>query len=234
MLTHNSLSDGLSNGIFFLKVHPWSTELLSAIVSYRLFRPHHDLQYQDQSALIEILKDKKNHRNFALLPQRWFNAYQTEPDGSRTLPFQFLPGDHLVHFPGVPNRDERMRQYLDLVENHMPTWEVPLEKTSLLNETRAFWARQNELLTQERTKAQLYAGEAREGLNTIQGQLEAHRNLMEATVLALVEQNIKVLKDTLEDDRDNLEAVKFAYEKLRAVSHPTHSSPPPLFYALRH
>ena len=209
---------GLNNGVFFLKIHPWSVELLSAVIAYPTFRPDQELQYRDQSALVEILKEKKFSRNFAILPQRWFNAYQTERDGSRTLPFQLLPGDLLVHFPGVPDRDARMGYYLDRAEHHYPSWELALESTSYLNETRDFWAAQHRILAKQRTKAQTLAVEAREELVTTQHQLETHAGIIDSGELERLEKHVKLLKDTLEDSRDDIEVVKDAYKKLQKVS----------------
>jgi hypothetical protein len=212
---------GLNNGIFFLKVHPWSVGLLSAVIAYPTFRSDQKLEYRDQSALEALVKDKKFRGNTAILPQRWFNAYQAERDGSRKLPFQFMPGDLLVHFPGVPDRDARMKHYLDRAEHHSPAWEIPLESTGYLNETKGFWAEQQRALAEQRSKAERFAAEAREGLSTTQDQLKLHGGMLDSGELERVEQHVTQLKDALEDNRDDLDAVKSAYENLQRVScHP--------------
>jgi len=209
---------GLNNGIFFLKVHPWSVALLSAVIAYPIFRPDQKLKYRDQSALEALVKDRKFGRNSAILPQRWFNAYQAERDGSRTLPFQFMPGDLLVHFPGVPDRGASMKHYIDLAEHHSPAWEISLESTNYLNETKEFWAEQQRALTKRRRKAERFAAEAREGLTTTQDQLKLHGGTLDSGELEQVEQHVRQLQDALEDNRDDLEAVKSAYENLQKVS----------------
>lgn len=209
---------GLNTGVFFLKVHPWSVELLSAVIAYPTFRSDQKLEYRDQSAFEALVEDKKFRRNLAVLPQRWFNAYQVERDGSRTLPFQFMPGDLLVHFPGVPDRDARMKHYLDRAEHQSSTWEIPLESTKYLNETKGFWAEQQRALAEQRSKAERFAAEAREGLTTTQDQLKVHGGVLDSGELERVEQHVMQLKNVLEDNRDDLEAVKSAYENLQRVS----------------
>jgi len=209
---------GLNNGIFFLKVHPWSVGLLSAVIAYPTFRSNQKLEWRDQSALEALVKDKKFRGNFAILPQRWFNSYQAERDGSRKLPFQFMAGDLLVHFPGVPDRDARMKHYLDRAEHHPTAWEVPLESTEYLNETKGFWAEQQRALAEHRSKAERFAAEARAGLTTTQDQLKLHVGMLDSGELERVEQHVTQLKDALEDNRDDLETVMSAYENLQRVS----------------
>ena len=209
---------GLQNGVFLVKVHPWSVEILSAIIAYPTFRPDQKLQYRDQSALEKILKESKFRRNFAILPQRWFNAYQPEEDFSRTLPFQFLPGDLLIHFPGVPDRNVFMKKYLDLAERHLPDWEVPLKLSHYLNETRDFWAEQQMILAEQRAKAEKFAPQAHELLNTMPNQLKTHGDALDSGELERVEHDLKLLKDTLEDKPDDVDAIKDAYEKVQNVS----------------
>ena len=208
---------GINNGIFFIKVHPWSVQLLCAIIAYTTFRPDVELIYRDQSALEEILKEKAFKRNFAILPQRWINAYQDEHDGSRTLPFQILPGDFLVHFPGVPGRDARMRFYLDIAERHWPKWEVDLDSTSYPKEINEYWIEKQGMLAKERTLAQEAAKEAREYLKKCQDELKEYQARLENGEHEAIEKSIKVLGDALEDDRDDIEIVKDAQERLKKV-----------------
>ena len=208
---------GINNGIFFIKVHSWSVQLLCATIAYTTFRPDADLIYRDQSALEEILKEKGYRRNFAILPQRWINAYQAERDGSRTLPFQILPGDFLVHFPGVPGRDERMRHYLDIAERHWPKWEINLESTTYPKEISEYWIEKQGALAKERTLAQEAAKEAREYLNKCQDALKEYQARLGNDEYEAIEKSIKVLRDALEDDRDDIEIVRNAQERLKKV-----------------
>lgn len=209
--------NGPNNGIFFLKVHPWSAELLSTIIAYRTFRPDDELKFRDQSALQQILKNKRFRRNFVIVPQRWFNAYQQEVDGSRTLPFQILPGDLLVHFPGVPNRGSRMRFWLDRAERHLPEWEVDLQDSIYPNATKAFWADQLDVLAKERMEAQKFAEQATQLMAATQQQLTTHSQAIDSGELERVEKHVKQLKTALNDQRDDAEAIRDALLDLKKV-----------------
>ena len=208
---------GINNGIFFIKVHSWSVQLLCAVIAYMTFRPDAELIYRDQSALEEILKENAFRRNFAILPQRWINAYQDERDGSRTLPFQILPGDFLVHFPGVPGRDASMRFYLDIADRHWPKWEIDLEATTYPQEINEYWIEEQGKLAKERTLAQEAAREAREYLKKCQDELTEYQARLGNDEREAIEKSIRVMGDALEDDRDDIEVVKDAQERLKEV-----------------
>ncbi|KAL8829324.1 MAG: hypothetical protein Q9191_002078 [Dirinaria sp. TL-2023a] len=212
--------NGLNNGIFFLKVHPWSVELLSSVIAYRIFRPDEELRFRDQSALQVLLKEKRFRRNFVIVPQRWFNAYQPEHDGSRTLPFQILPGDLLVHFAGVPNRGPRMRVWLDRAEKHLPEWELELEYTNHLNETKIFWADQLDVLAKERSEAQSFMEPASELLARTKQQLSTHSRAIDSGELEQVEKHVKQLMTSLDEYSDDPETIKDAYQNLRKSAFP--------------
>ena len=208
---------GINNGIFFLKVHPWTVELLSAIIAYPTFRPDENLEYRDQSALEQVLKEKLFKNNFAILPQRWINAYQAERDGSRTLPFQITAGDLLVHFPGVPERDERMRYYLDIAERHWPKWEKSLDNTTYPEEIRTYWIEQQGIQAKQRKEAQRVAKTAREYLGKAQEEVKKHQGVIDSGQLEVIDHSMTGMKDALEDDRDNLDIVKEVLDRLKKV-----------------
>ena len=210
--------NGLNNGVFFLKVHSWSVELLSSVIAYRAFRPDEELRFRDQSALQVMLKERQFRRNFVIVPQRWFNSYQAEHDGSRTLPFQILPGDLLVHFPGVPNRGSRMRVWLERAEKHLPEWELELEHTNYPNETKTFWAEQLDVLAKERSEAQSFAEQASELLARTQQQLTTHSKAIDSGELEQVEKHVKQLKTSLDEYSDDPEAIRDALQNLQKVS----------------
>lgn len=209
---------GLNNGIFFIKVHSWSVQLLSAVIAYPTFRPGADLKYRDQTALEEILKERAFKENFAILPQRWINAYQAERDWSRKHRFQVLPGDLLVHFPGVPQRDERMRFYLDMAERHWPKWEMDLDSTTYPTEIKEYWIEQQGILAKGRTLAQQTASEVREFYRKCQNELTEYRDRLDSAELEAIEKDMKAMGDALEDDRDNRDIVKEATDRLQRVS----------------
>jgi len=133
--------NGLNNGVFPIKVNEWSIDLLSAIVSFRYYRPDAQLTFRDQSAMAYLIKEPKFAKHIAWAPQRWFNAYQGEHNET-LAPFQARRGDFLVHFAGVGDRNERMSYWLDRVEQHPPDWELNVRHTSYPTEAKEFWESQ--------------------------------------------------------------------------------------------
>lgn len=212
--------NGINNGVFFLKVHPWSVELISSIIAYRTFWPDEELRFRDQSAMQVLLKEKRFRRNFVIVPQRWFNSYQAEHDGSRTLPFQVLPGDLLVHFPGVPNRGPRMRVWLDRAEKHLPEWELEPEYTNYPNETKTFWTEQLDILAKARLEAQSFAELASDLLARTKQQLTTHSKAIDSGELEQVEKHVKQLTTSLEEHSDDPKAIEEAYRNLQKSSSP--------------
>ncbi|GFG13353.1 glycosyltransferase 6 [Aspergillus udagawae] len=139
--------NGLHSGVFFLRVHPWSVELLSAAIAYPVVKPDVQLIWFEQSAISNVLAENEY---FALstvyCPLRWFNAYTRHPNGidinpDTPLHLQVHPGDLLVHFPGTPkaNLTRTLTPYLEIAESHSRDWEVPLEETRYVEETKRFW-----------------------------------------------------------------------------------------------
>jgi hypothetical protein len=151
--------NGLNNGIFFVRVSRWAVDLFSAILAYRYYRPDAPLVFRDQSAMDALMHEPKFERNIAQAPQRWFNAYQGEHNET-LAPFQIRRGDLLVHFAGVPGREDRMGYWLDRAEQHLDDWEIPVKSTSYPQEARDFWSgqraarkAQEEHMAEVRTKA---------------------------------------------------------------------------------
>lgn len=130
--------NGLNNGVFPIRVNQWSAMLLASIVAFRHYRPDDPLTFRDQSAMNTLMKESRFVKNTVESPQRWFNAYQGEHNET-LAPFQIRRGDFLVHFAGVPNRDERMAYWLDRAEQRLDDWEIPLKSTSYGQEVRDFW-----------------------------------------------------------------------------------------------
>ena len=136
--------NGLNNGVFPVRVNKWSADLFAAIVSYRLFKPEDPLVFRDQSAMNSMMQEPEFSKHIVQVPQRWFNAYQGEHN--ETLqPYQIRRGDLLVHFAGVPAREERMQYWLERAEQHLDDWEVPVKSTSYVQEARDFWNDQKDL-----------------------------------------------------------------------------------------
>jgi hypothetical protein len=130
--------NGLNNGVFPVRVNQWAVKLFTAIVAYRHYKPDMPLVFRDQSAMDNVMKEPQFVNNIVQAPQRWFNAYQGEHNET-LAPFQIRRGDLLVHFAGVPNREERMGYWLDRAEQHLDDWEVPVKSTSYPQERKDFW-----------------------------------------------------------------------------------------------
>ena len=136
--------NGLNNGVFPIRVNQWAVNMFAAIVAYRHFNPQDPLIFRDQSAMNTLMQEPEFAKHIMQAPQRWFNAYQGEHN--ETLqPFQVRRGDLLVHFAGVPAREERMQYWLERAEQHLDDWEVPVKSTSYLQEARDFWNEQKEI-----------------------------------------------------------------------------------------
>lgn len=74
--------NGLHSGVFFLRVHPWSVELLSAAIAYPVVKPDVQLMWLEQSALSNVLAENEYFaRSTVYCPLRWFNAYMRHPNG---------------------------------------------------------------------------------------------------------------------------------------------------------
>ncbi|KAJ5818383.1 galactosyl transferase GMA12/MNN10 family protein [Penicillium riverlandense] len=140
--------NGLNNGIFLIRVHPWSVKLLNAVIAYPYLKPDVELHWDDQSALSNILKENEYFgRSTVYCPQRWFNPYTRSENGeepvNKDLPsdMQVHPGDLLVHFPGTPSAklNETMGPYIAISEEERPDWNTALEDTGYIEETALFW-----------------------------------------------------------------------------------------------
>ncbi|KAL2840618.1 hypothetical protein BJX68DRAFT_271567 [Aspergillus pseudodeflectus] len=142
--------NGLNNGVFPIRVHPWSVELLTAAISYPIVHPDIPLYWPDQSAMNKLFQENEYFaRSVLYCPLRWFNAYMRSPDGETLNPdsppqYQVHPGYLLVHFPGTPaeHLEQTLVPYLDIAEAHRAEWEVPLEETQYTREIEDFWKKQ--------------------------------------------------------------------------------------------
>jgi hypothetical protein len=138
LLYANDWNGFLNNGVFLVKVNQWAVKFFSAIVSYRHYKPKEKLAFRDQGAMGKVMKEPYFVNSVVQAPQRWFNAYQGEHNET-LAPFQIRKGDLLVHFAGVPDREQRMGYWLDRAEHHLEDWEVPVKSTSYPQEREDFW-----------------------------------------------------------------------------------------------
>lgn len=210
---------GLNNGVFFIKVHSWSVELISAVVAFRFYNPETELQYRDQSALVEVLTGKHFRNNVLYLPQRWFNAYQQALEPTEAIhPFQLQRGDLLVHFPGVPDRDDRMRFYLEKAERHLPEWELDLVRTIYPTEVKDFWAKQLVALNAQRSELRKSIEGAENTTRTTEAYLQTFRGELDKPEAERIDAQLQTMKQMLSEHPDDLYAVESAQEHLQKVS----------------
>ncbi|KAL3486707.1 hypothetical protein BJX62DRAFT_228578 [Aspergillus germanicus] len=106
--------NGPNNGVFPIRVHPWSVEFLTTAISYPIVHSDIPLYWSDQ----------------------WLNAYMRSPDGETLNPdsppqYQVHPGGLLVHFPGtsVGHLEGTLGPFLDIAEAHRVEWEIPIQDT---------------------------------------------------------------------------------------------------------
>lgn len=139
--------NGMNNGVFFLRVHEWSVNLVSAAIAYPMTHPDVELFWPDQSALTNIFDEFPTFsRSVVYVPMRWFNPYMRSPDGrSKNLDspskYQVHPGDLLVHFPGTPREylNQTLSPYIAIAQGHEPEWEPMVDETGYIAETIKFW-----------------------------------------------------------------------------------------------
>lgn len=190
--------NGLNNGIFLIRVHSWSVELLSVIVSYPYWKPGAKLTFRDQSAMADVLTTPKFAKHTVKAPQRWFNAYQGEVNET-IAPFQVRRGDLLVHFAGVPDRAQRMELWLQRVEEHNPEWEVELKYTSYPTEVKDYWWEMGQL-RDTRRKELAGARKVAENLrDQVQEQLREYQDRMEENPKKRIEHELEHMETILDD-----------------------------------
>ncbi|KAL4931663.1 cytochrome P450 [Aspergillus undulatus] len=128
---------GLNTGIFFLRVHQWTVNMLVEALAYPVYKPDIDLGMQvDQTAMERILNQTTYKANVTCLPRTWINTYEW------THAYEGTKGNLLVHFPGLgEQRWEHMEKWLDTVERTPEEWEVRVSETWYLQQTEEFWDR---------------------------------------------------------------------------------------------
>ena len=207
----------INNGVFFIRVNPWSINFMSAILAFPTFQPDVPLEYKDQTAFGELLKHPAFAKNHILVPQRWFNAYQRELDDDQQRSFQINRGDLLVHFPGVPHRDEKMRGFIDRAERHLPEWELEVGNTTLPREIEEFWVKEHEKIAKRREEAVKVDEEAEVVVKSMEGWLGKFWGDMDDGDLEKIRINIDGLKRVLFEREDDVEAVRDGIGRVHEV-----------------
>ncbi|KAF3805921.1 hypothetical protein GCG54_00013595 [Colletotrichum gloeosporioides] len=137
--------NGLNNGVFLLRVNRWSVDLFDSILSYRHYKPDVELKFTEQSAMELLLQEEKFRHNVTWVPQWWFNAYPgpqrdfTADEQVKLEAYHARPGDFLVHFAGVGNREEAMPPWLRVAELRTSGWAAGPTLRKLDYEVADFW-----------------------------------------------------------------------------------------------
>jgi hypothetical protein len=131
-------------------------------MAFPLCNPKVDLGNDaDQAAMARTVEKSSGgpdgygfQRGIVYLPRSMFNIYELPGymrDGRTDVLRNFTgfvephayegqKGDLLVHLPGLfGDRDPLMSDWLDMVENRQDDWAIPLEETTYVRDTQAFW-----------------------------------------------------------------------------------------------
>ncbi|TKX23058.1 galactosyl transferase-like protein 2 [Elsinoe australis] len=148
--------NGLSNGVFFLRVHPWAVDLFTTILSIKKYEPGLDLEFEEQTAMELWILSDAYRKNVMHVPQRWFNADVGEWNGILARSGKpetidppkkykkrntFHQGDLLVHHTvrHKKTKQEHMARWLEVAESQQSDWEPELKTTGLDKEIKQFW-----------------------------------------------------------------------------------------------
>lgn len=96
--------NGLNAGNFFVKNSPWARRFLERVYGQEQFI-HHPL-WETAALLALYAADPEVQQRISVVPNRLFNGYIT--DGS------YAPGDFLVHFAGLKDREVFLKNYAAL------------------------------------------------------------------------------------------------------------------------
>ncbi|KHN96575.1 uncharacterized protein MAM_05518 [Metarhizium album ARSEF 1941] len=139
--------DGLTAGVFFVHVHPWSVTMFREAVGYPQYNQGADPGYDaDQEAIARLFAmttggpDGTGYADGVVyIPRPFLNAHELG-GGSETD-----KGCFLVHFPGTEDlRWPLMARYLRTVETTPSEWEMPLAETAYAKKTNLFWSQVRE------------------------------------------------------------------------------------------
>lgn len=134
--------NGLNDGLFYMRVHPSSIDLLTEVIDYNFAHSDEDLGWLgEQIAMERVIKKREDAAReagrptgIAWLPRPWFNSFQFEAG------FEGEPGHHIVHFAGLgETRVGLMGQWLAELKTDQAKWEMPFEDTFYRAAIPEFW-----------------------------------------------------------------------------------------------
>ncbi|ORX65230.1 hypothetical protein BCR32DRAFT_297784 [Anaeromyces robustus] len=91
---------GFQAGVFFIRVHEWSLNMLMRSISYSYYYPNRYIPFDDQSSMNNVLTDKSvdESDNYIIVPPKWFNNNR----------YKIEKGDFLLHVMGDYGRKSQI------------------------------------------------------------------------------------------------------------------------------
>lgn len=120
-----------------IRVCEWSLTLLSDAIALRRLRPEIALDFFEQTALQVVFDQDERIDQRLYVPRHWFNVYDDKNAPSSEITY---PGSMLVHFPALEHL-EPIGHFLDQLEREPEKLQLPLDETTYLAETEAYWTR---------------------------------------------------------------------------------------------
>ena len=213
--------NGLNNGIFPIRVNQWSADLLSAAMSFSYFNPDVKLQFHEQSAMEQLLKNPKFGQHTVMVPQRWFNAYPGEQNET-SQPYQIKRGDMLIHYAGFGNKKEMMSRWLHRIELHDPEWELDLRYTSYPNEIREFWDEVRRKGTDKKAEIGKANQETAALVEDVKVYLGEYKDYVDSKRRKNIKDAIRALRKVKDDEtrREDIKAIMLAQDELKEAAEP--------------
>ncbi|ORX49598.1 hypothetical protein BCR36DRAFT_397721 [Piromyces finnis] len=120
--------NGLNAGVFFMRVHQWSYNVLIDSLSYPYYNKGKFLRFAEQTCLNNILSENTQQNHYVIVPNSWFNRYLN----SR------IKGEFLIHFAGAKFKDRKSRNLRKEINNE---WFDATNNEILRNEVLEYYKR---------------------------------------------------------------------------------------------
>jgi hypothetical protein len=190
-------SNGLNTGIFFIRVHRWSVEMLMEVLGFKFYKPEVDLGHSADQKAMEIIFEEPERVPFILYqPRLWYNAYDI---GAR---FEARPGDIIVHFPGFEEfKADKMRKWWETLKNETTSaqWTVPLSRTGYISAVERYWQT---------------ARDGRRMIKTLEDYIQKNDNACNTSELS---DELNKLKYVVSKEPDQENLVQSAMERIKVV-----------------
>lgn len=126
---------GFNAGMFLIKIHSWSINILANAMTYMAHKPDVHLDYLEQTSLYYELNSTSNRDHVLYQPRQWINTYEFHHA------YEGEKGDMFVHFPGLgTDRWNHMTKWLDILEGPgQAEWDVELAQTKYPAKIAEYW-----------------------------------------------------------------------------------------------